>query len=421
MMPILLLRKKDKPTLDVSFLGGMPPGLTFTRASAKWRFNASGNLEQLANNSAAFDYDPVSLTLKGLSLEEQRTNGVQNSTMQGAVVGTPGTLPTYWARGTDGSGLSHQVVGLGTEYGMPYIDLRLYGTTAGQQTTFYAHTPTNIAAVQNEVWSSSFYHRVISGSAAWITNVRARFSVYNSGGSYLQQYVSYNPAPTSVLKRDVVTATITDATAAWAKPAFELYGSTGVAVDMVWRIYQPQIEKGTGASSPIPTSGSVVTRAADNLDCTSIPWFNASSGTLAVEYNLRSVAATANPRVAMFNDGDENDRLGLYLWGAGNKLGGIVVNGGTVTANTPDTSPVTALVVDNITKQAMRYAVNDVAVSNNGSAVQTDNTVTLPSGIDRLTFGRKVDDGAHRVNGWLRRFRYWNYGLDNTTLQQVTQ
>ena len=48
--------------------------ITFTRASGATRVNASGVLENVAENVPRIDYDPVTLECKGLLVEERRTN-----------------------------------------------------------------------------------------------------------------------------------------------------------------------------------------------------------------------------------------------------------------------------------------------------------------------------------------------------------
>lgn len=52
----------------------LPSGVTFARASSGTRFNASGVMVSEAANVPRFDYDPVSLALRGLLVEERRTN-----------------------------------------------------------------------------------------------------------------------------------------------------------------------------------------------------------------------------------------------------------------------------------------------------------------------------------------------------------
>jgi len=49
------------------------------------------------------------------------------------VAGTPGTLPTNWGVSAP-AGLATSVVGLGTENGLPYVDLRINGTATGTGT-----------------------------------------------------------------------------------------------------------------------------------------------------------------------------------------------------------------------------------------------------------------------------------------------
>lgn len=48
--------------------------ITFSRASAATRVNASGLVESVAANTPRFDYDPITLAARGILIEEQRTN-----------------------------------------------------------------------------------------------------------------------------------------------------------------------------------------------------------------------------------------------------------------------------------------------------------------------------------------------------------
>ena len=63
-------------TLSLNFLtpGTLDPLLTFTRASTGTYFDATGTMQTAAINAPRWDYDPVSLQLRGLLLEDQRTN-----------------------------------------------------------------------------------------------------------------------------------------------------------------------------------------------------------------------------------------------------------------------------------------------------------------------------------------------------------
>jgi len=80
-------------------------------------------------NVPRLDYSNADGTLSTcprLLLEPQRTNSIRNSSMVGAVAGSPGTLPTNWTR-QNSSGLTQTVVGVGVENGLQYVDINLSG------------------------------------------------------------------------------------------------------------------------------------------------------------------------------------------------------------------------------------------------------------------------------------------------------
>lgn len=63
------------PTLSLNFLTGtLDPRITFTRASGATYTDSTGTLKLATSNTPRFDYDPVTLSAKGLLIEEQRTN-----------------------------------------------------------------------------------------------------------------------------------------------------------------------------------------------------------------------------------------------------------------------------------------------------------------------------------------------------------
>ena len=67
-------------TFDQSFLGGsLGPGAVFNRASTGTYYDSAGVLRSAAIDAPRFDYDPVTLQLKGLLLEDTSTNLVLNS------------------------------------------------------------------------------------------------------------------------------------------------------------------------------------------------------------------------------------------------------------------------------------------------------------------------------------------------------
>jgi hypothetical protein len=78
------------PTLALNFLSGaLDPLITFTRSgNTATRTNSSGAIELVNANLPRFDYDPVTLALKGLLIEEQRINLLLNSLIDGTPLST---------------------------------------------------------------------------------------------------------------------------------------------------------------------------------------------------------------------------------------------------------------------------------------------------------------------------------------------
>jgi hypothetical protein len=93
------------PTLDLSFLtpGTLPTGVTFTRTSVGTYFDSAGVMQTAAANAPRWDYDPVTLALRGLLVEEPRTNLLLNSASlgtQSATVTAAATTLSFYGTGT---------------------------------------------------------------------------------------------------------------------------------------------------------------------------------------------------------------------------------------------------------------------------------------------------------------------------------
>lgn len=255
-----------------------PAGWNFTRATPGWRFDASGVLVQEAANVLRFEHDPATLACRGVLLEEARSNFVRNPRAEGAVAGTPGTLPTNWSLSLTG-GLSSQVVGTGSESGLPFLDLRIFGTTSGFATaTLRFETAQQVSAAVGQNWNVSAFLRLVGG--AWGTpSVGPRFEIIenDAGGSWVG--TSTSPAlvlPTAAglaTQRLFFGNTLFAATTAFVQPALTISYPTATAVDFTLRIGVATIERGLTPSSPmLPPVGvpGTSTRAADQTRITGL-------------------------------------------------------------------------------------------------------------------------------------------------------
>jgi hypothetical protein len=353
-----------------------------------------------------FDYDPSTLVAQGLLIEEQRTNSIRNNTMVGAVAGTPGTAPTNWFV-TTGAGITRELVGVGVENGVTYIDYRFSGTgTVNSDTAIEVSAP----ALSGQVWTSSTYCKIAAGSLSNVT-VTMILAENNSGGGFLAASTQ-NITPTSSAlstQRFALTRTFNNASTAFA--AATLRVSSAGAIDITLRIGLPQLEQGAFATSVIPTTTAATTRSADIASIGTLsPWYNATEGTLYAEASPQVSNVSGCTLVELSTD--VQNRIGMFkLTSTGNASLAVLVSNVTQASTNSGAWTATG-------KMTGAYATNDFASSLNGSAAATDATGTVPT-VTTLTLGRRTDN-ANVLNGHLRRITYTPRRLTNAELQSLT-
>lgn len=236
----------------------------FTRSTIASYFDSTGARQSAAVNELRFNNHEDTGDLNAPILEVARTNSIRNNTMVGAVAGTPGTRPTNWAAGSD-AGLVRTIVGTGTENGITYIEIRWLGTATSTSIVFPFESTTQVAAVNGQTWTASFYQKLVGGSASNVTAFTCRIRFNDSGGSSLG-ITSTALTPTSAnlrTQRNVEIETATDAATAYIQPQFQATVTNGAAIDFTIRIGLPQLELGAYVTTPILTSAAAVLRAAD--------------------------------------------------------------------------------------------------------------------------------------------------------------
>lgn len=343
-----------------------------------------------------------------LLLEPQRTNSIRNSSMVGAVAGTPGTTPTNWAN-INLYGLSRTIVAIGVENGLPYIDFRFNGTAnTTENLRIDLETTTSIAASTGQVWSFSTYAKTISG-----TTPTSQFFIVErtSAGSFITQGAT-TFVPTSTLERFSATRTLSGgATVAAVQPLLMFAVTSGVAYDFTIRIAAPQMELGAYATTWIPTTTAAVTRNADTASRTGVSsWIGQTEGTLFLDFESGANDSTAY--AFGVNDGTADNRILIYR-GSFNTIVTQVIVGGVVQA-VISTASSTA---NTRYKCAIAYKLNDVVFYVNGLQIGIDTSATIPACSIIATNG-----GA----GTIPLYRPVNQAvifptrLDNATLEQLT-
>jgi hypothetical protein len=388
--------------------------ITFTRASTATYFDATGTLQSAAIDVPRFDYNPSTLAAQGFLIEEARTNSIRNNTMQGAVAGTPGTLPTNWGAFTALTGLTRQIVGTGTENGITYIEIRLSGTpSAAGDYQIFTESLTQIAASSGQSWSSSFYYKLQAGSLTGVSAVQVSVVERDAAGAFLTGTFTNVATPSSTLVRGDTSRTLSNASTQRVSGDIRII-LTGVAIDITLRIGLPQLELGAFATSVIPTTTTALTRSADVASVNTLsPWFNSASGTLYVE-------ATTPPGIAGFpnsigiSDGTSNNRTLTYVFTNGFYSG--ITTGGVSQGNAPVFVTPT---IGAAFKFAAAYNTNLLQSALNGTAGTPDTTINLPSGLNIMRIGA-ASLSSNFYNSHIQRITYYPRAFSQTELQTLT-
>ena len=399
--------------------------ITFTRASSATYFDSAGVLQSAATDTPRFDYNPSTLAAQGLLIEESRTNSIRNNTMQGAVAGTPGTLPTNWSVGGTTTGLTREIVGTGTENGITYIDIRFSGTAgAALNPNIIFEVSNAIAGLNGQTWTSSFYLSLVGGSLTNVTNIIPVVSMFNSTPALIGTLSGTAITPTNAAlrtQRKSFATTLNQAATAFTYSQIQFSVANGAAIDITLRIGLPQLEQGAFATSVIPTTVAAVTRAADVASVNTLsPWFNSAQGTIFAEgVTNRPYTAVTGGQMAQISDGTQNNRIWIAQ-------GNTTSNTATNTLVSISGSNVAELnygpvpSANYLNKSAFAYATNDFAGCTGGGTLATDPLGAVPTATT-LYLGISASlSSASNWNGYLRRITYYPRRLSNAELQTLT-
>jgi hypothetical protein len=415
-VPSLDLRFADNKSLTDAVTGASL--VTFTRASSGTFVDSAGVIQTAATDEPRFDHNPTTLESLGLLVEESRTNSITNNTMVGAVAGTPGTNPTGWLFVSAASGLTQQIIGVGTESGISYIDYRFSGTTTATGSINIA--PGNGAALTGQTWNASTYWKLAGGSNTGISSFAIGIIEETLLGTFVTGAFYGQTAPTSgplISQRPTATRTLTGgATVAQVRHTVQLGIPTATAIDITLRIGLPQLEQGAFATSPILTSTAAVTRSADVASITGSAfssWYRQDEGTVFADINTAPVANIAQA-VFDLSEGAGSERIFQRR-----NTGGFVVTAITDNSVVQGDFGSVSIPASGRARSVLTYRLNDFEAAVNGSSSGTDTSATVPT-IDRIHIGQNFASGQI-VNGTIRRLAFWGQRLPNNVLQQITQ
>jgi hypothetical protein len=345
------------------------------------------------NGAPRWDYDPVTHALRGLLIEEARTNlWLQSADVSNAATikeGSGAAAPVVTANqvtapdGTlSGDQVAYPAVSGGSAYSLLYQPVPVNATVY----TFSIY-------LRSAVGGEQLYLGVLGSSAArtlvTLTTQWQRFSVTSptmvAGTAYFD-----------------VGVDLRDAGSQTAKPAQTIYAWGG------------QVEQGSFATSYIPTVGTSVTRAQDS--CTippanMSPWFASPGGSWMAEFIGFNPPSSLSPRVVSYPLAGNIAPLMAFPSGWMGQYDGAA---GMFTAN--------AMTPGAVAKGASAWTPGSATVCLNSGAVASSATLTagyaaLATAGVRLMADETAGDG---MSGTIRRVRYWPRALSNSELQAVT-
>ena len=391
------------------------------RSTVKRVLNSSGVLAEVAINTPAFEFNSDG-TYRGLLVEPAATNQIRNNTMQGAVVGTPGTLPTNWTESL--GGLTREVVAIGSENGVDYIDIRLSGTASATFADIRFESPNVIVATPSQAWTSSFYVKQI---ASVLPPVSYRNMVFSLAGGAFVAETGLTITPTATLVRSVFPATLNSGgTVTRTNSMIRAVIVSGQSYDFTIRIGLPQMEQSAVATSVIKTSGSTANRTADSVTLTGASsLIGQSEGTVFVEHQPILSTGTVGRQVIAISDNTSTNRVRLIYASFGSplryRLISTVTQGGSATYELSEGNA-GGLTTGNVEKIAIAYKNADYATYRNGVAVVGTDTGsgTLTSiASSEIDLGQAQNDTL-QLNGWIRSVALFPTRLSNAQLQALT-
>ena len=376
-------------SLDFTAMGGtLDSRLTFTRSTTATYINSSGYVTSAAIDAPRFDYDPTTLTPRGLLIEGSATNLLN------------------WSESFATSG----------------------GTNNNWADTNLTRTSTNNISPRNDATAlritASTGNGTVISSAAMGTSAERTFSIWlrrvigtgniqytlDNGSTYTTQaitssWVRYTFAATTAAQR-VGIRIVTSG------DSIELWGA--------------QLEASAGASSYIPTGASQGTRAEDGVVLSNLSGiaFNQSAGTI---YSQLEIVEKSRGSFVPYGSFDTSGGGRCWWWlrhnhdtSVGQRILGNAFNSGGVAAITSSNYTHSSGVFKFATSLDPVAGRMVYAIAGGSAQVTSASGFTLATAA-QMSLNKNSDVTATDLGSmWIRTIKYWPTALPDATLQSIT-
>jgi hypothetical protein len=183
-------------------------------------------------------------------------------------------------------------------------------------------------------------------------------------------------------------------------------------------VWGAQLEAGAYATSYIPTLGASVTRVAETaLKTSASSLIGASAGVVYFEGTIEGDGAFTR-RLISISDGTTSNFLNVYNPSGTRGLDFVSSVGGAVQVNIISSTSI--FQYGQRFKMAFAYAQNDFAFYINGTQIGIDGSGNIPSGLDRIIFGRGDQNSSVFFEGNVSQTLLFKTRLTNAQLAELT-
>lgn len=377
---------------------------TYSRASVATRINPLGNHVSVAAGTPRFDYDPVTRNIRGLLLEEERTNLALWSADSTNAAWSNGGTPTVTNLPADGIFTPTRVASSGINWHRRQSPAVIAASTNYAITVFFKPGTSN--KIWCELYNSASATLAITGSAT-------------SPAVGNNQSFTIVTAPSVKVHANGIYALTFVASTTTAGTYYLGVGPNSTTVGEYIDLYGVQVEAGIGPTSFIVTGATSTTRNRDSchLGGTSFSsLFNAStSATLLVEHEMSPTSGGFSGSLY----GSSTNYTGLtYAAGSGSYAGNTYyVNGTTYNSASPSSSYAD---YGKILRAAVSYDSSSVVTFIAGNKIL--HSGTYPGSITpvQLTLGARSHDGDFEANVWIRKVDVYTSKFNDDILTGLT-
>ena len=429
------LSSGDQLALDLPFAetksltARLGPTPTFTRASSGTFVGSNGLIQLAANNEPRFDHDPVTLSSRGLFIEDSRTNLSRRS---GVIVFGNGWFidnATSTASGTGPDGNTSYRIAESTATGV-HTCVNTGGTTVSGATSVTNGTVYTGSIFLKKVDESVDWVQLTFGAGGFGTTAYANFNIGNGtignsaglasgtspriedfGNGWYRCSISVAATASTSTTSNVIVGFIQNTNGTSRLPSYTGNTSNRFLASLC------QFEAGSFATSYIPTTTASVVRSADVCSITGaafISFCNQTEGTLSLKSTI--LATTVS-------------------------MGGVVISAPdrfncSVDISISNSTTINTIVRSNYGTQAsfnftnntsgsenrtiIAFEQNNFAASSNGSTVLTDNLGVFNTNTYPLTQMHIGTNIGSRMFGWISEIKYYRRRLPNAKLQALT-